>query len=157
MSTTEGQLLKSYNFGLVQITIGGIPIGGFGTDGGIEFEQGSDLFEKTVGATGLVTYSLLNDDSMEATITVMETSAGYAALAAAMSAQVLAVSATGVIPPLPFAMIDVSTGDTLASAFCVFMTRPNMNKGRVAGVREFRISLVGAGALASYGTANLVQ
>ena len=156
MSTLEGQLLKSYNLGLVQVTIGGIPIGGYDTDGGIEFEQGSDLYEKTVGATGLPTYSLLNDDSIEATITVMETSASYAALAALLQAQILASSATGVIPPLPFAMFDPSTGDTLASAFTVFMTRPNQNKGRTAGPREFRISLVGAGAIAAYGTANLI-
>lgn len=157
MSTTEGQLLKSYNLGLVQLTIGGIPLGGYGTDGGIEFEQGSDLFEKSVGATGLPTYSLLNDDTVQATITVMETSAAYAALAALMQAQVLAASTTGVIPPLPFNMLDISTGDTISSAFCVFLNRPNQNKARVAGTREFRIDLVGAGALATYGVANIIQ
>ena len=36
----------------------------------------------------------------------------------------------------------------------VFMNRPNQNKARVAGTREFRIDLVGAGALATYGVAN---
>jgi hypothetical protein len=156
MSTLEGQLLKSYNLGLVQLTIGGIPIGGYAADGGIEFEQSADLFEKTIGATGLPTYSLNNDDSIGATITVMETSLAYAALAALMQAQILAASATGVIPPLPFAMVDISTGDTIASAFTVFMARPNMNKGRVAGPREFRIDLVGAGAVATYGINNLI-
>ena len=155
MSTSEGQLLKSYNLGLVALTIGGIPIGGYGTDGGIEFEQGSDLFEKTVGATGLPTYSLLNDDTVQVTITVMETSAAYAALAALMQAQVAAAS-LGALPPLPFNMIDISTGDTISAAFSVFMSRPNQNKARVAGAREFRIDLVGAGALASYGVANII-
>ena len=153
MSTSEGQLLKSYNLGLVALTIGGIPIKGFATDGGIEFEQGSDLFEKTVGATGIATYSLLNDDTVQATITVMETSAAYAALAALMQAQVAAAS-LGALPPLPFNMIDISTGDTVSAAFSVFMNRPNQNKARVAGTREFRIDLVGAGALATYGVAN---
>ena len=156
MSTLEAQLLKSYNFGLVQLTIGGIPIRGYATDGGVEFEQGSDIFEKSVGATGLPTYSLLNDDSVGATITVMETSLAYAALALLMNAQILAASTTGVIPPLPFAMVDISTGDTIASAFTVFMARPNMNKGRVAGPREFKIDLVGAGAIATYGINNIL-
>lgn len=157
MSTLQGQLLKSYNFGIMQLVVGGIPINGYDDDGGIEFEQGADLFEKTVGADGAPTYSLLNDDTVQAIVTLKETSAGYTALAALMTAQVIAASTAGFIAPVPFLMLDITTGDTIATAFCVFMARPNMSKGRVAQAREFRIDLVGAGATAIYGAANAVQ
>ena len=152
MSTTQGLLTKTYNFGLVQVVIGAVPVsGGWSDDGGIEFEQGADLWEKTVGATGLTTYSLLNDDSVEATLTVMETSNAYTALAALMTAQIAAASLGGFVPPLPFLMFDPSTGDTIAAANTIFMARPNQSKGRVAQAREFRISLAGAGATAAFG------
>jgi hypothetical protein len=157
VSTVAGQITGSYNLGLLAVTIGGIPIGGGAAeDGLITFENGSDLFEKTKGATGLTTYSLLNDDEVEATITVMETSRAYANLAALMLAQVAAVSTTGVLPPLPFNMLDPSTGDTISAVTAVFMARPVQNKARVAGPREFRVSLQGAGALALFGVANLI-
>lgn len=157
MSTLAGQLTKSYNLGLVSLTIGGIPLGGgAGEDGLVEFEQNSDLHEITVGATGLTTFSLNNDDLVIATITLMETSLAYTSLGALLNAQVLAASTTGVILPLPFTLLDVSTGDVLVSGTAVFLNRPNMNKARTAGVREFRVALPGAGATAQYGIANIL-
>jgi hypothetical protein len=157
VSTLAGQLTKSYNAGLLSLSIGGIPLaGGAAEDGVVTFENNSDTMELTVGATGLPTFSLLNDDVIIATITLMETSVAYAALGALLNAQNLAVSTTGVIPPTPFSLFDVSTGDTMAAGFAVFMSRPNMNKGRVAGPREFVVALPGAGALSQYGLANLL-
>ena len=157
MSTIAGQLTKSYNLGTVALTIGGIPFaGGAAEDGLVEFENSSDLFEVTVGATGLPTFSLLNDDLIFATITVMETSLAYLNLGALLQIQVAAASLAGVLAPLPFALLDISTGDTMAAGFAVFMSRPNMNKGRVAQAREFRVALPGAGALSGYGLANLI-
>lgn len=153
MSTLEGQLLKSYDLGTVQLIIGGIPIGGYGEDGGLEYEQSSALFEFNVGATGLVTASRLNDDLVFAIITVMETSASYRNLGRIMQAQ---AALPGVIVPLAYLMFDPLTGDTIASAFVVFDTRPNMTKGRTAGERVFRVALPGAGANAVFGALNLI-
>ena len=155
MSTLAAQLLRSYNFGAVQLIVGGAPVGGFDDDGGIEFEN-PDLFEKTVGADGQVTYSVINDDSLGVTITLKETSAGVLVLNGLLQIQIAAVSLTGSIPPLPFVMFDPATGDSIVSAFAVFMGRPNLNKGRVAGAREFRMDLVGSGATQQAGAGNLI-
>jgi hypothetical protein len=154
VSTIEGQLLKSYDLGIVQLVVGGIPIGGFGEDGGIEFESDSDLWEVNVGATGLTTFSKVNNDLLFAIVTVMETSLAYAALGGLLKTQQL--NPLPVIVPLPFLMVDPSTGDTVSSVASVFTQRPNQNKGRVAGERIFRIALPGAGATNLYGVANVV-
>ena len=49
--------LRTHDFSQFVLTVGGIIIGGFGDDGGVEFEMGADVGEDTVGADGEVTFS----------------------------------------------------------------------------------------------------
>lgn len=152
MSTLEGILGKHYDLGQVVCVVGVAPIGGYGEEGGLEFEANSDLFEAAVGATGLPTFSKLNDDLWFVDITVMETSNAYLILGALLKAQQLAP----IYVPLPFLMTDPNTGDSVSSATAVFMAVPAMNKARVAGERVFRLGLPGAGQTAVFGVLNVV-
>ncbi len=153
MSTLEGQLAKSYDLGSVILVVGGVPLGGHGADGGVVVEPNADLFEMAVGATGLTTFSKLNDDVLMATITVKDTSLAYATLAGFMKIQQLTPL---LIAPLAFLLVDPGNGDTVNSAFCVFMRLPTVSKLRVASEREFLVALPGAAASAVFGVANVI-
>ena len=148
-----GLIAKTYDLSAVVCTVGAVVVGGYGEDGGLEFEQGAPIFEATVGATGLTTLSKNNNTDMIVTISVMETSAAYALLGAQMKIQ---ENTPFVIIPLPFFMRDNITGDQIAAATSIFLERPNMSKGRVAGERQFKLYLPGAAIGALYGTQNLI-
>jgi len=149
-----GLLAKSYDLAKVILTVGGVPIGGYGEDGGVEIAPIAPIHEVSVGADGLTVASRMNNDDALATITLNEMSAGYAALGALMKVQEL--NPTPVLIPVPFLLIDPSNGDTIASAFVIFVDRPTMAKGRTAGDRVFTLHLPGAAITAVYGAANVI-
>lgn len=148
-----GLILKTYNLSAVVCTVGSVIVGGYGADGGLEVEWSADIGEISHGATGLTTFSRNNNSDATITITVMETSATYAALAAQMKVQ---ENTPFVITPLPFFMRDNITGDQLSTATSVYIQRPAMSKGRVAGERQFKIHLPGASITAIYGAQNVL-
>ena len=142
-----GTPIKTYKLSNVYLLLGGYRIGGFGESGGVEFEYGADLGEATVGADGQTTFSYSNDNTMTATITVMETSKSYKDLAALMQAQV----AQEVISRLEFLMNDEVNGDKISDKYATFVTRPTPNKAKKAGERVFKILLPNAGETAKFG------
>ena len=79
--------LKTYDLQSVYLTLGGYRIGGYGEDGGIEFEYSADIGELKTGADGQSVFSRINNPAMLCTITVMETSLSYKQLADLMQAQ----------------------------------------------------------------------
>lgn len=130
--------LKNYDFKDGNILIIGTDrVGGFGADGGIEYEFASSIYEDESGADGQVTVSQLHDYRMYATVTVMETSASYRVLMTALTAQRRQLVKT----PFPFAHRDQINGDQILVTTCVFLDWPTPSKSRVAGEREFRILL----------------
>ena len=146
---------KTYNIKAVTAILGSFPLGGgYGEDGGLEFEWDADLFEVTVGADGETAYSRTNNDNVTLTITVMESSRAYKDLATLMQAQLLLVDNGAPIAPLNFSMYDPINGDSCASQYAVFLNRPAPSKSGTIGEREFRISLNNAAAL--FGTKNIV-
>ena len=84
-----GLITKTYDLGAVVCTLGPVGIGGYGEEGGLEFEQASVIGEVTVGATGLSTFSRSNNKDMIVTITVMETSLAYNLLGAITDVPIL--------------------------------------------------------------------
>lgn len=139
--------IKTYDLASVYLLVGGYRLGGFGEEGGIEFEYGADIGETKVGADGQATFSRNNNDSMTATITLMETSKSYRDLAALMQAQIDAET----IEALSFRMEDEINGDKVSARYATFLTRPTPNKGRAAGERQFKIFLPNAAAEAKFG------
>lgn len=149
-----GLLAKSYDLAKVQLVVGGVPIGGYGQDGGIEIAPAAPIHEVNTGADGLTVASKMNNTDAIATITVSEMSLGYATLGGLMKAQEL--NPAPVLVPIPFLLIDPSNGDTVSSAFVIFVDRPTLGKARVAGERVFTLHLPGAYVSALYGTANVI-
>lgn len=145
------QRSKFYNFANNQIIVGGISIGGFEEDGGVEYEFGSDIEEDAVGADGEVTFSHLNDDRLYVNIRLKETSKSYNDLGGLLLAQLTARRNLGAaLFQVPYLHIDPNTGDEVASGEAIFMHRVGPNKGRVAGERVFRLCL-------PYGARNIVN
>ncbi len=149
-----GLIAKSYDLAKVILVVGGVPIGGYGNDGGVEVEWLAPIFEVSVGADGLTVGSKQNNTDATAVITLSEMSAGYLALAGAMKLQEFDPSPA--LIPLTFLLLDPSNGDQISTAFVMFTDRPTMGKGRTAGDRVFRLHLPGASINATYGVANLI-
>lgn len=142
-----GKPVKTYDLKAVYLLVGGYRIGGFGEQGAVSFEYGSNLVETTISADGQGTVSRSNDDSMTATITVMETSKSYKDLAALMVAQ----QAQSPITRLEFLMKDDINGDKVSARHAVFTMRPKPNKAKKVGEREFELWLPNAGENAQFG------
>jgi len=149
-----GLIAKHYDLSKVILVVGGIPITGYGDDGGIEVEPLAPMHEVSVGADGLTVASKTNNTDGVATITLSEASLGYAALAGLMQAQ--DISPVPAQLPLPFLLTDPVNGDVITSAFAIFLNRPTITKGRTAGERVFTLHLPGAFRTASFGVANVV-
>lgn len=139
--------LKTYDLASIFILLGGRRLGGFGEEGVIEFEFGSDIGEPTKSADGDVTFSRSNDHSMIATITLMETSKSYRDLAEMMHTQ----QAQEVIESLAFLMSDEINGDKITDNYATFLTRPAPNKGKKVGERQFKLLLPNGAKDAKYG------
>ena len=142
--------VRFYNFEKVKLIIGGLIIGEFDEDGGIEFEFNSDLNEPSVGADGTVTISHLNDNMVTATITLKETSRSYRDLADLVEVQV-ALQRAGTLGAVPFGCIDPITGDEIFEDKAIFLNRPTPSKAKMAGAREFRVLLPYAGDNIAFG------
>lgn len=130
------QKLKTYDLKLVNLVIGGRDIGGYGEDGGIEYESGADIGVPTVGAIGDAVFSRSNNNAGLITITVGEWTLGYKDLAELMQAQ---QRVQGAIPPLDYLMFDPLNGDKFKDQYAAFVQRPNPNKALQAGERVFQL------------------
>jgi len=138
---TSPEINKTYNLATCFVAVGPVVVSGYSEDGGLEYEEGGDLFEDQVGSDGESVSSRVNNHDVYCNISLMETSKAYRDLMLLLEAQLLAVDAGTPITPLPFAMNCSSTGDTCLSLYTTFMARPPQTKGRTAGERVFRLKL----------------
>lgn len=129
--------LRTHDFKQFVLTINGLLIGGFGEEGGCEYEWAADIGEDTVGADGEVTFSRNNDERVYVDITVMQTSQGYARLMALMQQQ----QREPEILPMPFEASNPRTGERFFSEYTVFKSRPEANEQKVSQDRTIRILL----------------
>lgn len=129
--------LRTHDFSQFVLTIGGIIIGGYGDDGGVEFEWGAEVGEDTVGADGEVTFSRNNDRRAYCSITVKQTSASHGRLAAMAALQ----AAQPEILPLPFESFNPRTGERVSSEFCVFKSIPGPSEQKAAQDRVYQVML----------------
>lgn len=133
-------MARTHDLSQLNLSIGGVLVSAlaFAGDGGLEFENGADVFSKKVGAGGAAVYNKLGDKTLDGTLTVMQSSAAYRQVAILQQAQ---ERAPGAIAPMPFLMFDPITGTKVASQDCVFMTRPLPSMGVEDGDIEFKFSL----------------
>lgn len=146
------EMLKTYDFTENDVVLGGHRLSGYGEDGGVEYEQASEIGDHVAGADGQVTFSRNNDKRVIATITVMETSRAYQVLAELLRAQ----QAQTEIEPLTYLHRDNINGDQVQSKYAVFLNRPNPSKERTAGEREFQVLLPYAADKMQLGTKNVL-
>jgi hypothetical protein len=124
---------RSYNLAQVVITIGGLPLEGFGADDAVSFEPTSDLYENKVGADGEVTRSLNNDRSGTLTFTLMGTSLSNDIFNTFLQL----TKAVGIGDIFPIFIKDLRSGDTLVAEQCWLNREADMSFGRVASEREW--------------------
>jgi len=130
-------MLKTYDFKLVTLIIGGITVTGYDEDGGISIEPNSEHAEASPGADGQYTISRTNDKGYTVTITLRETSRGYALLSRLKTAQ----DALPAIAAQPFLMIDPISGERVSDEWSAFLTAPTIEKVKIASAREFKLLL----------------
>ncbi len=128
---------KTYDFAKNKLVIGPFVIGGFGDDGGIEYEPMSDIGEPTYGADGEGTFSRQNNRGVIVTITLKETSNSVRDLDNLRRTQQLQRK----IAPLNYNHFDTLSGDKVKSAQCVFLNWAAPSKARNAGERVYRLWL----------------
>lgn len=144
-----------HNLKLVQLSIGGVPISGYGEEGGIEFEFGSTVTETTVGADGHSVTSVNNDDSMRVRITLQPTTRAYGLMFQLYRTQRTAMNTVGRVPPMPFLMV-APNGDKVDEPFAIFEELPPPSQARTAGERVFTLFLPTARQRAVLGGATLL-
>lgn len=133
--------LKNRNF----VYLGGQRIGGWGEEGGIEYEEVSPLVEHMVGASGFPVVSNVNDNRLLVTLTVLAQSRSANILHELIQQQVEQFRGTGAILPLPYSHEDTLNGDKVADPCAIFLTRLLPTKGRTASERTTQILLPNAG------------
>lgn len=134
--------LRFYNFELCRLIIGGVIVGGYDDEGGVEYEPANDINEMTVGADGEATNSHITNDMVVATITLKETSKSYRDLMELAQEQWRTQRTPGGgAGAVSYTHFDPSTGDEIRERQAIFLNRPGQNKTRTAGSREIRMAL----------------
>jgi hypothetical protein len=133
--------VKTHDLKAVSLSVGGLPITGYGESGAVAFEVMSPIGESKVSADGeTVVFSRNNDPRVLARITVMRNSKAYQTLAGLAKAQASQES----ILPLPFAMKNWITGAQVTEEYAVFQDVPMPSQEKEAGEDEFVLLLPNA-------------
>lgn len=148
--------LKTYNIAGNTVIIGGYDLGGYGEDGGLEYEFAEDIGEMTVGALGDAAFSYNYNDLVFVNVTVMETTRTYRDLYTLLAAQLTALRQGLPITPLNYFHQDANNGDLVTSAYAAFIQRPGPTKQRTVSERTFRLALPGAGESMVLGANNVI-
>ena len=133
--------MPNYNTGQVSLSLGGVPLSGFGEDAMVSIEWDSDITTDKVGVDGEVTASKTNDRRATATITLMESSPSNAVLTGFFLARKAGGDAIGVVP---FFMEDGISGETVIGPEAWVLKAPSVEKGKEAGEREWSIRIADA-------------
>lgn len=136
-------MAKSYDLKLVICTVGGVAISGYGESDALGVEWASDIVAPTVTADGDYIYSRNNDRGCTITITLTQKSRAHTLLFGLLELQHgdnAGIHPPGILP-LAFYLLDPSTGESIASADCVFLTRPAPSKGKTIGEVVYKVHL----------------
>jgi len=149
MSTT----VRSYAFEDMLCLVGpegtpGVPISGWDTDGGLEFEFPEDMVSHEAGAAGEVFLSKNSDQRVTVNITVRQGTRGALYLGGLL---VAADNASSGIPKHTFFMKSFSTGEIVRSSKAVFIGRPTPNQQAESSERVFQMLLPDAAGKIVYG------
>lgn len=133
--------MPNYNSKQVSISLGGIPLAGFGDDSMVSIEWDTEITTDAIGVDGEVTASKTNDYRATATIMLKESSTSNAILAGYLQARQRGDNAVGVVP---FNVEDGISGERVLAPEAWVLKAPTVEKGREAGDREWQIRLANA-------------
>jgi len=122
--------VKSYDPAEVSLTVGAVQIGGYIQGTGIEFDFAEDRWKKSVGITGEVVRSKSNDKTGTVTIHLMQTSSSNDVLNGFLLAD--DAGNAGVVP---FALVDINSGTTIAAGESWVKKPPKVDFGAEASER----------------------
>ena len=136
-------MAQTYDLKNVIASVSGVPFSGYGEDDAITLEWDEEIVTKTVTADGKTIYSRNNNRGLTVTLTLAQTSRAHLLLAGLLEAQHGDNIGIGppVILPLPFALVDPATGETIFSQDCVFVSRPASSKGKTVGTVQYVLHL----------------
>ena len=141
--------MPDFNSNQVSLSLGGVPLSGFGEDTTVSIEWDSDITTDKISVDGVVTASKTNDLRATATITLMESSPSNAVLTGFYAARQAGGDAIGVVP---FMLEDSISGERVNAAEAWVLKAPTVEKGKEAGEREWAVRLAKAGYLHTGGT-----
>jgi hypothetical protein len=131
--------VKTYDPKSEIITMGGVPITGYGADTFIEIEYNDDLITERAGCDGAVTRTVSASRIATAKITLQQTSMSNDMLTGLHHADLL--SGKGIVPFL----MKSPNGTTLAVAAEAYVKKlPAINRGKEAGDVTWTITLAEA-------------
>jgi len=123
---------KSFNLARCIVTVGTIPISGFGDGDAIVIAKDSDAWTKTVGADGEVCRHKTNNESGSITFNLMYSAAVTALLDALRTADALTGAGT-----VPINVTDLASGSEFFVPAAWLKKSPDVTLGREAGDRQF--------------------
>ncbi len=124
------------------ITVGPVPVQGFGPQEAVSLEWADDEQTHDVGADGEVVISRTNDPRLLVGLTLLQTSAAVPLLMGLLTAQTGGVlPGPAVLIPQPFNLIQLNTGDLIFSLHTIFLGRPAPQYAKNVGVVQFRLLL----------------
>ncbi|MNS39532.1 hypothetical protein D3C72_718190 [compost metagenome] len=126
--------MKTYDPKAVTITVGGFIMSGFAEDRMVNVARMNDTWTLKTGTDGEGTRSKSNDKSGEVTISLMETSESNAVLTAFAKADEYTNNGT-----FPLLVRDNNAESYYVATRAWVVKPPEADKGREAGVREWKI------------------
>lgn len=132
---------RNHNFRACSLIVGGIPVSGFASDGGINIEYETDVSATSIGVDGEAVTSQMNNDSTLVVFQLQQQSPSNAALLAAYAAQRDALALGIEAPPLAVLVVDQINGDRLIATTGMFERIPAPSKTREASSNEWAIRL----------------
>ena len=142
------RLVQDYAFEDVICNIAGEEVGGYGEDGGLEFEFPEDMINDAAGAGGEVYLSKNSDHRVYVDVTVMQGTQSAARLGALAIVQ---RQQRGSIPRVPFFMKSTTTQEVVADDKAVMISQPEPNQNAEISERVFRFLLPNAAGQIVYG------
>ena len=130
--------LKGHSLLASRLIIAGVPVTGYGEDGGVDITPNSDLAEFTIGADGEMVIELTGDESYTMTVKVLPTSRAAFFLDLAMETQYTAAK-VGIILPQPIQFTNLNTLRGISSDRSFFLRRPDESHNKKIASIEYTL------------------
>ena len=132
------QRTHTYNARAVKMSLGGVPLeDGLAEDTFVTISRMTEAFTSVASVTGSVSRSRTNDDRGEVVVSFLHNSVECKKLQDRMN---LDMKSQNGIPPAPFFLRDMISGDEFYAAEAWISNRDTIERGRETGTQSFTIT-----------------